>query len=283
VGSPYRIAAPPKPEPPDQVDVYEGELLRRLRRGKLALLGTYALLAASSIALTSVRHRESDRGATRELGEIARRRASVRSALDRARAKAKLEQARFEVDLLAAADRDLAPSPGAPACPIRLPEPSLSNRASFPLLIVSRGDRDLPSPSVSALLADIERAERHLAAGRIGTAELYADALDRSPPPLARDVVIVTSSMKHPARTTSTSFEPGEASGRAYLYDFGEHRVTCVGDVHAASSPSIAYAYATGAASPAAQDQGPQLTASLDADLDAQLRRATRAALAERP
>jgi hypothetical protein len=94
--------------------------------------------------------------------------------------------------------------------------------------------------------------------------------------PLVRhliDVVVVTTAMKHPVRTSPTSFEPGDLRGQGFVYDFEQHRVRCAGNVHVTSSPSIEYSYYE-TAMRAALDRGPRLSASLDADLDRQLRQA---------
>jgi hypothetical protein len=96
---------------------------------------------------------------------------------------------------------------------------------------------------------------------------------------LRSDVVVVASRLEHPTKSGASSFEPGEVAGRAYLYDFAERRVVCAGDVHARSSNTIAYVFESGPTSPASQDQGPRLTASLEDDFRVQLEQATRASL----
>jgi hypothetical protein len=67
--------------------------------------------------------------------------------------------------------------------------------------------------------------------------------------------------------------------GKAYIYEFAEHRVTCAGAVESTSSPTIEYAYVEDPSTLAAQDQAPRLRASLDADLERQLRRAAQVSL----
>jgi len=279
VSTPYRTAAPPEPEGPDEADAYEA-LLRvrasRARRIATTICGTLAALSVIALIESPsprIRPRAPELVDSRAAAALSNARDTIASARD----FAEREQARFAATINAALDASVAP--GGRPCAVVLPEVNrlVRGQRAFPLLIVETGDRDLPSPSVANMLADVNRADEHLAAGRTAEAIFYANGLAaRMTNPAARlryDVVLVTTSMKHPERTTPRSFEPGELTGRAYLYDFDERRVTCAGDVHATSSREVAYSYAP--TSPhAAMDEGPRLTASLEEDLERQIQRA---------
>lgn len=207
--------------------------------------------------------------------------AAARQAVAIAAKRAAEEQSRFAATVHAA-----SASPGVRSgvpCELAMPEAThvMHGRRTFPLLIVAEGDRRLPSPSVASVLADVRRAEDHFDSGRFVDGILYANALDVSAR-LLYDVVLVTSVFKPPIRTSASTFEPGAISGRAYVYDFRAHRVTCAGDVNATSSGQVEYSYvpdplAFAALDPRAsspRDQASSLTASLDADLEFRVRRA---------
>jgi hypothetical protein len=289
VDAPYRIAAPPEPEGPDPVDAYEALLRARALRSRRIVTCICGGLAAVSITALAesppARHLEE--AAARESAGVA----GAQRVIAGARAHVESAQLAFAAGIAAAVEADGA-HPERPSnelesspCPITLPEASrlVHGKQAFPLLVVPRGDRDLPSPSASSLLADVQRAEAHLANGRPAEAVMYANALSaQGAPRLRYDIVLVTSFVKHPVRTSSTSFEPGEVMGRAYLYDFSQRRVTCAGDVHASSSRHIQYSFVPAAVAPAAMDQGPRLTSSLDEDLEVQLQRAIAHALVAR-
>lgn len=268
---PYRTASVPEPPLPDEADAYEAALRRRLARSRWSggLLAAVLGLGVFAFARRTPPRTPPNVAALR----TAERLVAARATISAARAFALREQATFASTVGAALDADLAATTPARPCEVRLAD----GEAKLPLLIVPKGDRELPSPSVAAFLADVTRAEAHLRLGREAEAVTYANALEATmASPLARlhhDVVVVTTSMKHPVRTTATSFEPGELTGRAYVYDFGLHRVTCVGGVRAASSSTITYSYAPTSPS-AAMDEGPRLVAFLEDDLDRRVRRA---------
>ena len=135
----------------------------------------------------------------------------------------------------------------------------------------------IASPALDARLASIEYAESLLDAGRWPDARTIARALDHRP--MGVELVVVASLHKQPVSRNGSSFEPGEIRGNAWLYDFGESRVTCAGAIEAASSKTIEYAYVEDPSTLASRDQGARLSASLDADLDRQLRRAAQSSL----
>jgi hypothetical protein len=206
--------------------------------------------------------------------------AAARQTIANIERQAAEEQAVFADAILAASASP--PSPTGIPCRLTLPKPTqVSPGRASSLLVVAQGDHRLPSPSIATLLADIRRAGEHLDAGHFIDGILYANALEAKTR-LRYDVVLVTKHVKAPLRTSTSSFEPGEIEGRAYVYDFAAHRVTCAGDVHAASSRRVEYAYvpsfsvASAALDPHADphSQGPSLTASLDQDLELQVERA---------
>ncbi len=281
VHAPYRIAARPEPDAPDEADAYEALLRARASRGRRLVVAIGgALTVLSLVALAESPPRSRPRGHELAKARAAARVASARDTIASARAYLDREQARFASTLSAVLDADVAPDLRGHRCRLDLPMGSrlIHRKQDFPLLVVAKGDRDLPSPSVSRMLADVNRAEEHLAAGRAMDAVLHSNALSArmagASGGLAYDVVLVTSSMKHPVRTTPTSYEPGALTGRAYVYDFAARRVTCVGDIQAASSPTIEYSFISASNGPAAMDQGPRLSAFLDEDLELQIQRA---------
>jgi hypothetical protein len=155
-------------------------------------------------------------------------------------------------------------------CRGTLPAPAA---LAFSLLTVGPDDAEVPSQTIAKTLADVQRAEDHLASGRFEEAALYARALERRAW-IGHEVVLVASTWKKPRVTSATSYEPGEIAGRAYVYDFAARRVACAADVHAASSTRIGYAYATTHDAPSALGRDARLADSVDADLRASLERA---------
>jgi hypothetical protein len=282
--APYRIAATPEPSGPTEADAYEARLRARVARSRRVLVGGFGVLVALSVvALVESPPRPRDRALVDS--RAAARLANAHDTVSAARDFVAREQARFATALEAAFDAEVGPDSAHASCSVKLPDTRLSQGGrAFPLLVVSKGDREIPSPSLASMTADANRADEHFAAGRTMDALVYTNALAaRMTNPSARpehDVVLVTKSMKHPLRTTPTSFEPGEIEGRAYLYDFAKRRVVCAGDVHAVSSRQIEYSYVS-ATSSAAMDEGPRLSASLDDDLDIQLQRAIATSLVD--
>jgi len=281
VHAPYRIAATRPGAGPDEADAHEA--LLRARASRARRIATVVCGALSVLSIMALAESPPSRARARA-PEIAAARATARVATARdtvaaARTFAEREQARFASTMNAVLDADVSPERAQAACGIDLPETSrLTHKQALPLLVVASGDRHLPSPSVAKMLADVNRADEYFATGRTVDAILLADALSsRMSNPAAHlryDVVLVTTSMRHPVRTSPTSFEPGEMTARAYLYDFAEHAVTCVGDIQAVSSRTIEYSYVAAATGPAAMDEGPRLVASLDEDLEMQIQRA---------
>jgi hypothetical protein len=239
-------------------------------------------LAALSITALAESPPSRPRARSPELSDVraAAKIASARDTISAARTFAEREQARFASTMTAVLDAEVVPDRA--QLPCTLPEATQLTRhkRALPLLVVAKGDRHLPSPSIARMFADVNRAEEYFAAGRTVDAILQANALSAqmsdASDHLHYDVVVVTTTMRHPVRTTPTSFEPGELTGRAYVYDFGEHRVICAGDIQAASSRTIEYSYVAASNGPAAMDEGPRLSASLDEDLDLQIQRAIR-------
>jgi hypothetical protein len=303
--APYRIAAIPEPEAPDQVDAYEALLRARAARGRRFVTVVCGVVAGLSIlALAEVPPATHDtksgaRSETPETRAVAKI-ANAREAIAAASKRAAEEQLRFTAAIRSAASRadraepieqaddaeNAMPASRGP-CRVALPEASslVRGRRAFPLLVAS-GSEPLRSPSLSGVFADIRRAEEHLDNGQFADGILDANALAAGAQDetsrLKYDIVLITSVVKPPVRTSASSFEPGEIAGRAYLYDFAEHRVTCVGDIHASSSRQIEYQYVPGATAGASLDprsepvygQGPSLVASLDVDLELQAQRA---------
>lgn len=305
--APYRTLALPEPQAPDQVDAYEALLRARAARSRrfvtvacgfvagLSVLGLAEvppvtkiapLEAAETRAVTKIADARAAIAAAskRAAEEQLRFTAAIRSATARAEAQGHLESAATETSVMAATAKGRRP------CRVALPEPStlVRGRSAFPLLVASAVE-PLRSPSLSGVFADIRRAEAHLDSGRFSDGVLYANALEASAVSrLNYDVVLITSLVRSPVRTSASSFEPGEIVGQAFLYDFAERRVTCAGSVHASSSRQIEYQYVPALTSGASLDprsepvygQGPSLVASLDGDLELQAQRAiTRGAL----
>ena len=266
VQAPYRIAATPEPEAPDPADAYEALLRERARRFRPLVVGGLGLAVAITTTAALGGRSPAPRGPTFD-EQAAHEVERARIVLEDARAEAMNEQLRF-ADAFAAS-RTKPPQMRATRCSVPTRE--------APMLVVRADERELLSPSVARVMRDVVRAEELLANGRSVEGVLYATALGPSSAmPLGarlhQDVVVLADVLKAPTRTTPSSFEPGSISGRVLVYDFAEHRVTCVGEVTVESSRLIAYAYIPGAMiGPVALNQGPSLSASLDVDLNRKL------------
>lgn len=237
---PYRIPAPPEPDAFDVEEPYAAVLRAQRQNARIATMAAIAVLA---VAVAKVaRSQPAPRRTVTEEARID----GARLAIAGARARAASAQLHFESSMREAIEDDAVPRPDLGACPVALPATSslVSGRASFPLLTVDRADLggSLPSQAVAGVLADVRRAEAHLAAGRFEEAKLYARALDR-PERFGYDVVLVASATKQPRALSGREYEPGEIAGRAYVYDFASGRVVCAGDIEAKSSKAIGYVY----------------------------------------
>lgn len=296
--APYRIAAPLAPEPPDPVDAYEALLLARARRGRLVVALVACAFGGLMVAALGEAH--TPPSARRELARVraeeAARVEAAREIIASARARAASEQRRFEHAVRAAtyddaddaeAETTLARGPSwralreGAACRAPLPDPTALLRGRRGLsLVVARPGEPVESPSAAAILADVQRAEYHLANGHRVDWLVYADALEATSVArrLRYDVALVTTSVKPPVRTTTSSYEPGRVEGRAYVYGFAEGRVVCAGEVHATSSRQVEYQYVPDVGGSGWDGplfaQGPSLSGSLGADLDLQVQRA---------
>jgi hypothetical protein len=238
---PYRIAAPPEPEPVETDDPYVGVLRTQRRRARI-VSAFVVLFVAAGVAKVARSGPPPRRGPIDEEQRIE----GARTAIDGALARASSAQARFERGVREAIAADVVARPDLGACPVVLPGASslVLGRSSFPLLTVERTELDgsLPSQAVAGVLADVRRAQIHLAAGRFEESKLYARALDR-PERFGYDVVLVARTTKKPRALSGREYEPGEVEGQAYLYDFKAGRVVCAGEVHAKSSREIGYIY----------------------------------------
>ncbi len=268
---PYRIASPPDPDPPDAEEAYVAVLRAQERRTKIGIgIGTIAFLALAALAVTRPPSRPEDpsvRIAASDRAWYDGRRLDARAAIATAQTRAADEQARFERGVRAAVGDGVEPRPELGACPVVLTQRSgsLHGRA-FPLLVVDRvGIADaLPSQAIAEMLADIRRAEAHIAAGRFDEASIYARAL-AAPDRLKSEVVVVTTKHVAPHVTGELRYEPGDLAGRAYLYHFASGAVERAADVEARSSETLTYSH------PTAADVGESLGASLERDLDHRL------------
>lgn len=240
---PYRVATPPEPDPDDSSieDPYAAVLRGQRRRARLVGV-LVALFVAGGLVKVA---RSSQAPPPRHVTE-ATRIDRARSAIAGARARAASAQTRFQSTMREAIAQDLVARPDLGACPVALrASPSLAaRRSAFPLLTVGRSELDgtLPSQAVAGVLADVRRAEEHLAAGRFEEANLYARALDR-PERFGFDVVLVACAEHKPRAVSGSEYVPGEIEGRVYVYDFATSRVVCAGDVTARSSKQIGYVY----------------------------------------
>lgn len=277
---PYRIAAPPDPDPAEIEDPYAAVLRAQRRRARMvsALVLVFCGAGLAKVALAKVspaEHSSKARTTRPESARIDR----ARSAIASARARAASEQVRFETALRGAIDDGVVARPDLGVCPITLPAASslVLGRSSFPLLTVERseigGAGTLPSQAVAAVLADVRRAESHLAAGRFEEAALYGRALDRAER-FSYDVVLVADADKKPRALSGSAYEPGDIAGRAFVYDFASGKVVCAGDVHAKSSRSIGYVYSDRTDAPASLGAIASMTDAIREDIRLQTERA---------
>lgn len=274
--TPYRIATPPEPIRTEEADSYEKNLVAERSRERLIGAGlAIAGVAVTTIAvmtLSNLSHH--DRHEADAKARVEARVSSARTTIRDADRAANEAQSQFE----AALTYELLTNetkPSSSPCNITL-QP---RRNAFPLLVLSGpSDRDLPSPSVGRLSADVHRAQDLLDTGHPAEAVLYADALAGSPPEtrLVHDVVLVPRKRVLPTRTSATTFTPGIVEGTAYLYDFRQRAIICAGEIHAESSRALEYSWNDGqvVAPKDWEHQAPRLDATLDDDLDAQLARA---------
>ena len=284
---PYRISAPPQPEAIEVEEPYAAVLRAQRRRARL-LSALIVIFVAGGLAKVAHSGQQPPRRpiteATRR-GNDARARVAIASALARATA----EQARFEAGVREAIAEGVGPRPDLGACPIALSARHLAQhgasaslvhrRAAFPLLIIDRAEPaggvedTMPSQAIAGVLADVRRAEAHLAAGRFVEATLYARALDR-PERFGYEVVLLARANKPVRALSGSAFEPGEIEGRAYVFDFASGRVVCAGDVTARSSREIGYVYSDRSDTPSWLGPVPSLGDAIREDIRRQTERA---------
>ena len=164
---PYRIPAPPEPEPLDVEEPYAAVLRAQCRNARNARIAGILVVVALAGGVAKVAHSSSP--PRRPVTEAVRI-DGARVAIASARARAASAQLRFEATMREVITDDLTPRADLGACPIALPAASsvAAGRAAFPLLVVARSEvgETLPSQAVAGVLADVRRAEGHLAAGR---------------------------------------------------------------------------------------------------------------------
>ena len=268
---PYRVPSPPPPEEPETEEPYAKVLRAQQRRARVTAIVAGSALAAlvlASFARPAPAQTSVDDPVKREEA----RRTRAREAIASARGRATAEQERFAVAIYAALAANFQPKHALGACPIALAVPSGIGRA-FPLVVVDRQEVEglrVPSQAIAEVLADVARAEEHLANGRYEEATLYADALDR-PGRLVVDVVLVQDVNEPPKVTNESTFVPGKLAGQAYLYEFASHRVICTARAEAANATSVGYAYALDG--PAWRGAKPSLDATLTRELRTSLER----------
>lgn len=242
--APYRVASPPPPEEPETEEPYAKVLRAQQRRARLAAF----VVATAAFGVVLVAAARPAPAQTTEVDVAKReeaRRMRARDAVTSARSRATAEQERFAVAVRAAVASGYAAKTELGACPVTLAQPTGIGRP-FPLVVVDRADVDalrVPSQAIAEVLADVARAEEHMANGRYEEATLYADALDR-PGRLVVDVVLVHEINAPPKVTNESTFVPGKIAGQAYLYEFASHRVICATHADAASASAVGYAYA---------------------------------------
>lgn len=286
MSSPYRVAAAPEPDEPEGEEPYAALLRAQQRRARMFLSFAASVLTATIAAAVARPAPAEPDGAAETARRREARRTRARDAIASARGRAAAMQSRFADDVRAAVTAGVAPRDGTEACPIRIAAPTgLARGRAFPLVVVTRADVDaanVPSRAIADVLADVSRAEEHLAAGRYEEATLYADALEH-PGRLVFDVVLVASKDEKPSVTSDLSFVPGDIEGRAYLYEFASRRVVCAADVRAKSSNAIGYAYSIGIAddAPPAAGRAASMKDAVDLDMEMQIERAV--ALGMRP
>jgi hypothetical protein len=220
------------------------------RRARLISIAVLIFLAGGVAKVAQSGEKPRARRASTEAERIE----VARSAIASARARASLAQSRFEVAIRDAVQQGLGPRPDLGACPVKLPAASslAYGRPAFPVLTVERSEIGvtLPSQAVGAVLADVRRAEGHLASGRFEEATLYARALDR-PERFDFDVVLIADSMNPPRARSGTEYDPGEIAGRVFVYDFTRGRVVCAADMRAKSSKAVPYTFSDRTDAPA--------------------------------
>lgn len=245
---PYRVAAPPEPEPVETEAPYLAVLRGQRRRARLVSV-LVAVFVAAGLAKVARSGPPPRRAPLTEAARVD----SARTAIVGARARAAASQSRFEKAVREAIEDGVVARPDLGACPVVLPAASslVQGRPSFPLLTLDHEELagTLPSQAVAGVLADVRRAETHLAAGRFEEAKLYARALDR-PERFGYDVVLLARVAKKPQALSSREYEPGELEGQAYVYDFATGRVVCAGEITAKSSKAIGYVYSEGEDTP---------------------------------
>ncbi|MBS2011278.1 MAG: hypothetical protein JST00_00085 [Deltaproteobacteria bacterium] len=270
---PYRIPSPPPPEEPESEEPYAAVIRAQRTRGRLltAFLCLAIVGGAAKVARSS--QQQHPRARSMEADRIG----NARAAIGAAHLRATAAQTRFDHAMREAIGDDVGPREDLGACPIRLAEPSslVRGRASFPLLTIERADlkESLPSQAVAAVLADVRRAEKHVAAGRYEEAALYARALDRDDR-FDFDVVLVAKHSTRPRALSGTEFVPGEITGRAYVYDFRSGKVVCAADITAKSSKEIGYVFSDRHDAPADLGAVAMMTEAIEEDLRFQTERA---------
>lgn len=268
---PYRVPSPPSPDEPETEEPYAKVLRAQQRRARIAMIIASGLVGALFLAAAA---RPAPAQTTEH--ELAKReearRTRARNAITSARSRAVAEQERFAIAIRGAIASAYEPNPALGACPITLAQPTGIGRP-FPLVIVDRAEANslrVPSQAIAGVLADIARAEEHMAQGRYEEASLYADALDR-PGRLVVDVVLVQDVHEAPKVTDDKTFVPGKLSGTAYLYEFASHRVICMTHAEAASAAAVGYAYVIDG--PASRGRAASLDSTLRGELRAGIER----------
>jgi hypothetical protein len=274
---PYRVAAPPEPDPVETDDPYVAVLRSQRRRARLVSV-LVAIFLAGGLAKVARSGPPPRRAKVAEAVRVD----GARAAIEGARARASVAQSRFEIGVREAIADDVVARPDLGACPIMLPSPSslLRARASFPLLTVERSELEgsLPSQAVAGVLADVRRAESHLAADRFEEAKLYGRALDR-PERFGYDVVLVARATKKPQALSGNAYEPGEIAGQAYVYDFASGRVVCTAEITAKSSKEIGYVYSDRSDTPPSLGPAASMGDAIHDDIRLQTERAIVAAV----
>jgi len=277
-GVPYRIPAPPAPEPEEAEHPYAAVLRAQRRRGR-SVTAALVIVLAGGVAIAKVaRSGAPPRRLALTEAVVLEAAGGARQTIDHARGRAHDAQAQFEQRVREAVGLDLAPRPDLGECPIALPAASTlstGHAPAFPLLTLERVEiaATLPSQAVAGVLADVRRAEAHLASGRIAEATLYGRALDR-PERFGYEVVLLARTSKRPRALSGNAYEPGEIDGRAFLYDFASNRVVCAGDVHAKSSKGISYTFSERVDAPVALGPTASMSEAIDDDMRLQTERA---------
>lgn len=274
---PYRVAAPPAPEPVETDDPYV--LVLRAQRRRARVVSALVALVVVGGAITMARSgRPPRRAPTPEAARVDGARAAILGASVRAASA----QSRFEAGVREAIADAVVARPDLGTCPIELPVASslALGRPSFPLLTVQPAELtgSLPSQAVAGVLVDVRRAEAHLAAGRFEEAKLYGRALDR-PERFAYDVVLVMRASKQPHALSGSEYEPGAVDGQAYVYDFAAGRVVCTAEVSAKSSREIGYVYSDRSDTPPSLGPVARMGDAIADDIRLQTERAIVAAL----